>query len=325
MKAPTITDVAKQAGVSAATVSHVINGTRFVSDDTVAKVHAAIKILDFVPNASARSFKTGKHNLIGVIVPDISNSYFSAIIEEVESVVQKHGYNLIISNTHETRHREIQQLRMLSSGVVDGIILASTHETFSEVAPYIPEHFPLILLDRSLKNSAVDSLLVTDKDSIFQGVQFLASAGHKRIGFISGLQRLSTTVERLNAYLYGLDYCGIPRDASIIKYADSMAQSAYHFTQELVELGCSAIIIGNGLMTMAAINYVQHHISKGGNSIQILGYRYNDWDSWLPYLASIVQPDRDLGYAAGEQILRRIKRPDAPVQTIMFSSYLAQK
>lgn len=325
MHPPTIKDVANYAGVSTATVSHVINRTRFVAAETVSKVQAAIEALDFVPNVSARSFKTGKRNLIGFVVPDISNAFFSVIIEEVESVLQKRGYNLIIANTHEARHREAQQLRMLSSGLVDGIILASTQEDYADVSACLPSKFPLILLDRTLRNSTVDSVLVTDRDSIIQGVCLLSEAGHYKIGYIAGLERLSTTAERLDAYRKGLEVCNIPWDPSIVKYADSMAQSAYNCAHELVDADCTAIIVGNGVMTMDTVNYVQCYSVRSGKSIQVLGYSYNDWYSWLPFLGSIVQPDRELGRAAGEQIVRRIERPDAPIQNIAFSSYLSRK
>lgn len=324
MKVPTINDVAAQAGVSAATVSHVINGTRFVSEAKTARVQKAIKELSFTPNASARSFKTGKRNIIGFIVPDISNLYFATIIEEVESTIQKKGYGLIVANTHETKRREAHQLRTLSSGLVDGIILASTQEDYADVAMYLPEKFPLVLLDRMPRNSSVDSVLASDGDSIRNGVRVLIDAGHRRIGYIAGLQRLSTTSERLDAYRAGLEQGGLQWDPSIVKYADSMAQSAYNCARDLTDADCTAIVVGNNVMTVDTINYVQHYMANGGNPVQVLGYSYNDWYSWLPHLGCIVQPDREIGRAAGEQIIRRIEKIDAPVQSIAFSSYFSQ-
>lgn len=323
-KIPTIKDVAAYAGVSSATVSHVINGTRFVSETTSAKVHEAIRALSFTPNASARSFKTGKRNTIGIIVPDISNLYFANIIEEAERTIQKKGYSLIVANTQETRQREIHQLRTLSSGMVDGIILASTQKDYEDITLCLPENFPVVLLDRTPKNSQADSVLASDSDSIRQGFQALVDDGHTRIGFIAGLRRLSTTEERLNAYRAGLEQNSIPWRPELVKYADSMAQSACNCTQELIEAQCTAIIVGNNVMTVDTISFVQHHLAKGGEAVQVLGYSYNDWYSWLPNIGCIVQPDREIGHAAGNQILRRIEKPNAPIQSISFNSYFRQ-
>lgn len=321
MKPPTINDVAAKAGVSAATVSHVINGTRFVSEATKAKVQKAITDLSFTPNASARSFKTGKHNIIGIIVPDISNPYFATIIEETEITIRKKNYSLIVANTRETKYREVQQLQALSSGLVDGIILASTQEDYADVSAHIPPNFPIVLLDRSLKNITVDSVLTSDEDSIREGVNYLISNGHKKIGFIAGLKRLYTTTERLHAFRHALEQADIPWNPQFVKYADSMAESATNCAMELINAQCTAIVVGNNVMTVDTINYIQRHIENSGNSITVLGYNYNDWYSWMPNHYCIVQADREIGRSAGEQIIRRIEHKDAPIQKISFHSY----
>ncbi len=122
-----IKEVAQLAGVSVATVSHVINGTRFVSEPTREKVLAAISELQYSPNILARKFKTGSLDTVGFVVPDIANGYFATIIEEVEDALQSHGVRLLVANTRENPIREIDSLRMMTAGVVDGIVLAYTN------------------------------------------------------------------------------------------------------------------------------------------------------------------------------------------------------
>ena len=114
-----ISDVARLAGVSTATVSHVINNTRFVSEATRKRVLQSIAELDYSPNEMARILKTGKKKLIGFIVPDISNEYFSALIEEVERTVASQSYKLIVTNTRENEQNELDSIRALTSGMVD--------------------------------------------------------------------------------------------------------------------------------------------------------------------------------------------------------------
>ncbi|MDQ7993859.1 MAG: LacI family DNA-binding transcriptional regulator, partial [Propionicimonas sp.] len=143
-----IRDVAKLAGVSVATVSHVINGTRFVSDTTRAKVMSAIGELQYSPNILARKFKTGSRDSVGFVVPDIANGYFATLIEQVEDVLQANEFRLIVSNTHEDVARELDSLRMLSSGVVDGLVIASTLDDYGQIEDALPPDFPVVLVDR---------------------------------------------------------------------------------------------------------------------------------------------------------------------------------
>jgi LacI family transcriptional regulator len=120
----TISDVARLAGVSTATVSHTINNTRYVSEETKENVYQAIAELGYTPDASARSFRTGKKRTIGFIVPDISNKFFGTIIEAVENYLSTRGYHLIIANTKEDATREETNIRLLSAGLVDGLLVA---------------------------------------------------------------------------------------------------------------------------------------------------------------------------------------------------------
>ena len=121
----TISDVAKLAGVSTATVSHTINNTRYVSNETKEKVYRAIEELGYTPDASARSFRTGKKKIIGFIVPDIANKFFATMIESVEKYLSANGYQLIIANTRENMDREETNIRLLTAGLVDGLLVAA--------------------------------------------------------------------------------------------------------------------------------------------------------------------------------------------------------
>ena len=133
MKAVRLQMWPKKANVSISTVSHVLNHTRFVSEETRKKVMDAVEELgQYSPDASGRSFRTGKM-MIGLVVPDITNSVFAALIEDVDDVISKQGYNLVISNTRDNLRMEKQALRSLASGVVDGIVIASTAEDFQTI------------------------------------------------------------------------------------------------------------------------------------------------------------------------------------------------
>ena len=160
----TISDVAKLAGVSTATVSHTINNTRYVSNETKEKVYRAIEELGYTPDASARSFRTGKKKIIGFIVPDIANKFFATMIESVEKYLSANGYQLIIANTRENMDREETNIRLLTAGLVDGLLVAST---MSE-PPYVS----------SLRVEVPDGVVV---DSALQARLLSASGVHQAL------------------------------------------------------------------------------------------------------------------------------------------------
>ena len=242
MKA-TISDVARLAGVSTATVSHTINSTRYVSGETKEKVYQAIRQLGYTPDASARSFRTGKKKTIGFIVPDISNKFFGTIIESAENYLSAQGYHLIIANTKESMDREETNLRLLTAGLVDGLLVASTMDDFARLDGLIPAGFPVVLVDRTFESQKYSSVSVSNFQPIYRSVCRLAAQGKRRIGVIGGLRRLSTTQERIAACRAAMADCGLPQDEDLILYGDSMEDSAPPCLERLLERGCDAILV----------------------------------------------------------------------------------
>ena len=321
----TISDEAKLAGVSTATVSHTINSTRYVSGETRDKVYRAIAELGYTPDASARSFRTGKKKTIGFIVPDISNKFFATMIEAVENCLSAHGYHLIIANTKENAEREETNIRLLSAGLVDGLLIASTIEDFSRFESLIPAGFPVVLVDRTFEAKRFPSVSVSNFQPIYRSVCRLAGKGDKRIGIIGGLPRLSSTRERIAAYREAVADCGLPQDEALIRFGNSMENSARACLDELLEQKCDAIVVAQGLMASDTVIYLHEKGLRLGEDIDLV--TFVDYDSNINHLYSnqmdcIVQPVEELGEAAGEQILQRIESPDAPVfEQVLTSAY----
>ncbi len=321
----TISDVARLAGVSTATVSHTINNTRYVSAETKDKVYKAIAELGYTPDASARSFRTGKKKTVGFIVPDISNKFFGTMIESVENYLSAHGYHLIIANTKEDADREETNIRLLSAGLVDGLLVASTMEDFDRFNALIPTDFPVVLVDRTFESKSYSSICVSNFQPIYRSVCRLASKGAKRIGIVGGLPRLSSTQERIAAYREAIADCGLPQDDSLIHYGNSMENSVQTCLDTLLDQKCDAIVVCQGLMASETIIYLHQKGIRLGEDIDLVSFV--DYDTNLYQLYSgqmdcIVQPVEELGLAAGEQILRRIEKPDAPVfEKVLTSAY----
>ena len=321
----TISDVARLAGVSTATVSHTINNTRYVSAETRDKVFQAIEELGYTPDASARSFRTGKRKTVGFIVPDISNKFFGTMIEAVERHLSAQGYHLIIANTKESMEREENHIRLLSAGMVDGLLIASTMEEFDRLDALLPAGFPVVLVDRVFENKKYSSLCVSNFQPIYRSICRLAAKGAQRIGIIGGLPRLSSTRERITAYQQAMADCGLPREEGLIYYGDSMENSAKGCLDELLKKNCDAIIVCQGLMASETIVYLQERGIRLGEDIDLVSfvdYDSNLYQFYANRMDCIIQPVEQLGTAAGEQILRRIETPEAPVfEQVLTSAY----
>jgi LacI family transcriptional regulator len=315
-----IRDVAKRAGVSVATVSHVINNTRFVSDDTRSRVLDSIKELGYFPDQMARVFKTGRRNLIGIVVPDIANIYWASIIEAVENTLTAKGFKLIIVNTRETESREKSGIPMIASGVVDGLIIASTLTDFSEIKKLVPKSFPMVFIDRVVANCPCDTIITSDYDAIHQGIERLIRKGHTRIGHLAGLARLSPIQERMSAYEEVMHENGLALKDGYVRYIDSVFTSAAALVPRMMDAGCTALFITSHVMTDDVFAYCDEHDLH----LDLLGYSQAVFDYKHRRMDLIEQPCAELGRRAGLQILQRIENPSSPVSNMVIPSILVK-
>lgn len=320
MTKASIRDVAKHAGVSIATVSHVINHTRFVTEETKELVLKSIEELNYSPNAAARSFKTGKRNLIAFVVPDISNAFFATLIEEVETIISQENLRLLVVNTKETKAREADNLKLLSNGIVDGFLLASTMEHYSEISDLVPSDMPVVLVDRTLPGAPFDSVTTASYQAMYQGVAYLIQKGHKNIGYITGVPRISTTIERLSAYKNAMSDHQLSTE-SFICFGTSMSSLVSEHLDTLLKKNCTALVISNNLMAMEALLLLNQKGICVGRDIELLGYKDSEQVQYgFQHMHLIRQPVIDLGRAAGNQLLERLKHPELPVQKLLLSA-----
>lgn len=320
----TISDVARLAGVSTATVSHTINNTRHVSSDTREKVYQAIRQLGYTPDASARSFRTGKKRTIGFIVPDISNRFFATLIESAENYLSAQGYHLIVANTKESAEREETNLRLLTAGLVDGLLVASTMDDFARLDSLIPAGFPVVLVDRIFDTKKYASVSVSNSQAICRSVRRLASRGKRRIGVIGGLPRLSTTRERIAAYRAAAADCGLVQDDALICYGNSMEDSAPPCLDQLLERNCDAILVCQGLMSAVTIAHLREKGIRPRQDLEVVSFMDYDthaYEFYYEQVDRIIQPVEELGRIAGEQILLRVEDPGAPAEERVLTSF----
>lgn len=323
MSKASMRDVARHAGVSIATVSHVINNTRFVKQETRRRVLDSIRELDYSPDAVARSFKTGRRNLIAFIVPDIANSFFSTLIEEVENIVSRDGFRLLVVNTKETKQRELDNLHILGTGLVDGFIIASTLDSYEEMSRVLPSALPMVFLDRRLPGCPCDTIVVDNYGAMYQGVRHLIALGHTRIGYITGLPRISTTAERLEAYQAAMHSAGLDCEG-LVRIGDSMSSCVNAHLTDLLHNGCTALVAANNVMATEAMLQMLEQGLRPGRDVELLGYKDSDQAQYgLQHMHLICQPTVALGRTAGQQMLERLANPELPVrQTVLQAAFV---
>lgn len=306
-----ITDVAKMAHVSSSTVSHVLNNTRFVSEDTKKKVMEAVDALGYSPNAMGRTFRTGKKMMIGFIVPDITNSVFASMIEDVDDVISQHDYNLVVSNTRDSLNAEKKAIRTFASGVVDGLIIASTAQKYSDIKTQLPEGFPTVFIDRILKQKQNDSIVLDCSDAIQKMLEDMLANGHRNIGYIVGISYLSPTIERVNIYRRFMEAHNIPLENQNICYVNNSSDSLYDIAESLLERGCTAIIATNTAMTHGVLNYLEEHNISLGNELVVGGFVDSDTASrFMNRIPVVFEPMQEMGRMAGDMIIQKIDDSD---------------
>lgn len=306
-----IKDVAERANVSTATVSHVINGTRYVSKEITERVEQVMEELDYRPNSAARSLRSTKTNTIGFLIPvkkdDTSKSFFMSIAEGIESNLNSKGYNLILSNSKEDMEEELKRLKMFNTQLVDGLILAPTNDDFNHIEEVLDDQFPLVMIDRLPMNYNGDYVLVDNFQGTYDGVTKLVASGYKKIGFISSELGITTTNERFEGYKQALKDHDLQFNDQLVELGLSTFQSGYELTEKLITKQIDALFIANNIMTMGSVKCIQDHGLQMPEDIAVIGYDNYDWTNiTTPPLSVVNQPAFDIGFKAAECILNRI-------------------
>lgn len=205
----TIKDIARESGVSTATVSRVLSNRGYASEENRKKVLAVAKKLNYQPNEIAKSLKMHKTNTIGVIIPDISNPYFMKIAKGIEDVVQEQGYNLLFMSGDEKPEKERKLLKVLLEKRVDAMILATSGGNDEAINEIRIRNIPVILVDRKLEsaNDQIDLVVENNFEGAYQLTSYLIKKGHEKIGVVNGSLEVSTGSERFSGFKKAmLDY-----------------------------------------------------------------------------------------------------------------------
>jgi LacI family transcriptional regulator len=324
-----IRDVAQKAGVSLGTVSNAINRPEILAPATLKKVQKAISDLGFVPNASARTLRAGKTRVLGLVVPDISNPFFTDLAKGANDAALAAGYVVILCNTDESSEKEDQYLDVLSSQNVQGILITPARDTKKSLKSITERGIAISLVDRESEGAEVCSVAVDDAMGGSLALNHLWEQGHREILLLTGAANIPQVAQRdsgIKAAIAAKKKEDRP-NLHILRVDQMSAAAASDVIETyLAETGlnCTAIICGNDLLALGAIRSLRAHGYETPEDVSVVGYDDIDFASSATVpLTSIAQPKYQLGFAAAELVIDECMHPTTHVhQRIAFQPQL---
>jgi LacI family transcriptional regulator len=303
----TIKDVAREAGVSVATVSRVWNGSAVVSDATRSRVEAVTTRLGYVPNSAARSLITSRTSTIGVLLPDLHGEFFSELIRGIDQTARRSGFHLLVSSSHSDGAEVDFALRSMR-GRVDGLIVMSTHAEARAAMRQLPPAFPVVALN-AIVDGATTILTIQNYEGALAMVRHLITLGHDPIAMIGGPDGNDDAMERRRGYRDALAEAGLASDAALESAGAFDEQSGYRAATEL--LGRSprprAIFAANDAMAIGAISALHEHGLEVPGDMAIAGFDDIPMARYMsPPLTSVRVNIPALGERAARRLLEAI-------------------
>ncbi len=323
----TIRDVARAAGVSVATVSHVINGTRPVAPETAERVRRAMEALDYRPNAVAQSLRTRKTHVIGAVVSDITNPFFATLVRGAEDAAIEAGYSLIVCNSDESPEKEDRYVRLLRRRQMDGFLISPVGDGSNKAIQELPQwKIPFVFIDRRAKGIEADAVLSDNVGGAYQATKHLIERGHRRIGIILGIEGATTTEERLAGYRKALSEKGIPFADELITYGGYRVEGGRKMTERLLSLPepPTAIFSTNNLMTVGVLRELFNQRMTIPQDMAVIGFDDLEWAELVqPPFTVMIQHPYEIGRKAMELLLERIaKKSTERFREVRYSTQL---
>jgi LacI family transcriptional regulator len=324
-KAPSIYDVAHEAKVSVFTVSAVINETGRVSTTLSRRVEAAIRKLNYRPNLLARSLAKQQTHTLGIVVTDIANPFFPAIVRAAEDAAQKAGYSILLCNSDDKADKEALYLELLISKRVDGIILNKTPSALSLTQRRMLEEAktPIVLLMRTCPDLKTDIVQTNDKQGAMDAIAHLARIGHKQIAFVSGPLNVSNARARRQGYCKALEQWGLKYEENLTFEGDYRIESGRRAGHALLPQRPDAVLVTNYLMTIGLMSAAEEIGLRCPEDFALVSFDEYPWSGcFRPRLTTVELPKEELGDTAVRLLLERIQGKSNTPQVVTLSTRL---
>jgi LacI family transcriptional regulator len=333
--AATIPEVARAAGVSAATAARALGGYGAVSESARERVLAAADELGYRRNDLARAMITGRSNTIGVVIADIENPFFARAVRSIADSARAAGYEVVLTNTDEDAKLERAAVRVLLAKQVDGLIVAPTSQDSRHLVAAQQAGCPVVLLDRRTHDLAADVALVDNYAASRDVVERLLAVGHRRIAMVTGetgggtdgdvstRPSLSTGRDRVEGYLAALRHAGVGRPKAYLRTDAHTPDAAHGLTRELLSLRRrpTAVFASDSRVALGVLKAIRGADLAVPQEMSMVAFDDADWTSVVtPPISVVAQPTHALGRRSAEMLLRRIAGSDEPTTVDMMTT-----
>ncbi|GIQ59462.1 LacI family transcriptional regulator [Flavobacterium collinsii] len=330
----TLKQIAKELGVSVSTVSKALNDSPEISEQTKVKIKEYAKLKNYKPNVIGLNLKNRKTKTIGVIIPNILNSFFAKVFSGIEKVADKKGYNVITCISNESLEKEVHTLEMLSNGTIDGFILSVSEEAqkleeYGHFSDIISDGTPIVMFDRIADGVECDKVVVDDFDSALNSTQHLIDLGCRNIALISSVDNLSVGKLRADGYLKALKDNNIQINENIILRTDSEEDMKTKI-DAIFEHKIDAIFALDENDSVAALRVSLKKGYKVPEDISIIGFADGILASrrLSPSLTTVSQHGIEIGEVAAKRLIQRLEEPEGETsdyETIVIKTKLKER
>ncbi|WPU97312.1 LacI family DNA-binding transcriptional regulator [Mucilaginibacter sp. cycad4] len=324
----TIKDIAKELGISPSAVSKALKDSHEIGEKTKALVLECAKRLNYQPNLNAQSLKRGNSKSIGIVVSTIENQFFSQVINGIESVAHSKGYNVFITQTHESYELEIQNVRHLTFRSIDGLLISLSTETqnIDHLKNLHEKGLPIVFFDRVSDEIDTHKVVADNFAGAYNATTQLIEAGYRKIAHITSSVNVSITAERLRGYKQALEKHGIQPDEKLIKYCPHGGKDLAEIEKALSELLYAddkpdAIFTASDRITTTTLSLLHKLGFRIPADIALLGFTNTQLAEVLnPPLSAVYQPGFEMGKKATEMLISIIesKRPVTEFETTVL-------
>ncbi len=316
--------VAEEAGVSTATVSRVLSDKPHVRPELRQRVLAAMQDLDYRPNLVARSLRVQKSSIIGLIVSDIRNPFFTYVSRAVEDVANAQGMSTFLCNSDENPDKELLYLEQMRGENVAGIVFSPTRQIADNFSELVVADQPMVVIDRRVHNADVDNVLIDNVELAYRLAEHLITHGYRRIAALFGIAS-TTGRERRKGFIQALNDHALEPDPQLVSYVNAREEDGYQATLKLLALPDrpEAIFTSNGLLATGTFRALRESGLAIPDEIAFATFDDTPWTGLVePPVTVMRQPTYEIGKTATELLLERIQDPSRPTRQIILQSTL---
>lgn len=318
----TIYDVAREANVSMATVSRVVNGNPNVKPVTRKKVLEVIDRLGYRPNAVARGLASKKTTTVGVIIPDISNIFFAELARGIEDIATMYKYNIILSNSDQNKDKELHLLNTMLGKQVDGLVFMGGNITAEHVEEFGKSPVPIVLAGSIEESSTMPSVNIDYEEAVYDSIMEFIEKGHKNIAFVVGpLHEPKNTFKKLRGYQRALAESGIPYNDELVVEGDYTYDSGIEAIEKLLEAADrpTAILVGSDEMALGVVHGAEDKGYKIPEDFEVITSDNTRLSLMVrPQLTTIIQPLYDIGAVAMRLLTKLMNKEKVSEQVVVL-------